>query len=122
MAPSLDGSYEGAPPALRSSSRGTGAGARQPAASGDRRLGGGLTPMARAHLGMGASAYLVSAIWAASLAVGMVLALQGTHVIPTYFLIAGRCSRSGRPSIRALHSACSWPPGGGAHAEGIGLS
>jgi len=86
MAPSLDGSYEGAPPALPelvARDRRWAQGNLQHLAIVGRW---GLTPMARAHLGMGASAYLVSAIWAASLAVGMVLALQGTHVIPTYFL------------------------------------
>ncbi len=86
MAPSLEGSYEGAPPALPelvARDRRWAQGNLQHLAIVGRR---GLTTMARAHLAMGASAYLVSAIWAASLAVGMVLALQGTHVIPTYFL------------------------------------
>jgi membrane glycosyltransferase len=41
--------------------------------------------MGRVHLGLGAAAYIVSAVWAASLAVGVVLALQGQHVIPSYF-------------------------------------
>jgi membrane glycosyltransferase len=35
---------------------------------------------------MGAFAYIVSAIWAASLAVGVVLALQGQQILPSYFL------------------------------------
>jgi membrane glycosyltransferase len=35
---------------------------------------------------MGAFAYIVSAIWAASLAVGVVLALQGQQMLPSYFL------------------------------------
>lgn len=86
MAPSLEGSYEGAPPALPelvTRDRRWAQGNLQHLAIVVRR---GLTPMARAHLAMGASAYLVSAIWGSSLAVGMVLALQGTHVIPTYFL------------------------------------
>lgn len=86
MAPSLEGSYEGAPPALPElvvRDRRWAQGNLQHLAIVGRR---GLTTMARAHLAMGASAYLVSAIWAGSLAVGMVLALQGTHVIPTYFL------------------------------------
>ena len=85
MAPSLEGSYEGAPPALPDlvvrDRRWAQGNLQHLAIVGSR----GLTPMARVHLGMGASAYLVSAIWAASLAVGMLLALQGTHVIPTYF-------------------------------------
>ncbi len=86
MAPSLEGSYEGAPPALPelvARDRRWAQGNLQHLAIVGRR---GLTGMARAHLAMGACAYLVSAIWAASLAVGLVLALQGTHVIPTYFL------------------------------------
>jgi membrane glycosyltransferase len=45
----------------------------------------GLTGMGRLHLLMGAMAYVVSAVWAASLAVGVVLALQGQQVIPSYF-------------------------------------
>jgi len=86
MAPSLEGSYEGAPPALPeliARDRRWAQGNLQHLAIVARR---GLTRMARIHLGMGACAYLVSAIWAASLAVGVVLALQGTQVIPTYFL------------------------------------
>ena len=86
MAPSLEGSYEGAPPALPelvARDRRWAQGNLQHLAIVGRR---GLTLMARAHLAMGACAYLVSAIWAASLAVGLVLALQGTHVIPSYFL------------------------------------
>jgi membrane glycosyltransferase len=46
----------------------------------------GLTPMGRVHLIMGATSYLISAVWAASLAVGVVLALQGQQVIPSYFI------------------------------------
>lgn len=86
MAPSLEGSYEGAPPALPeliARDRRWAQGNLQHLAIVGRR---GLTRMARAHLAMGACAYLVSAIWAASLAVGVVLALQGTQVIPSYFL------------------------------------
>ena len=41
--------------------------------------------MGRVHLGMGACSYLVSAVWAASLGVGVVLALQGQQMIPSYF-------------------------------------
>ena len=86
MAPSLEGSYEGAPPALPelvARDRRWAQGNLQHLGIVGRR---GLTLMARAHLAMGACAYLVSAVWAASLAVGLVLALQGTHVIPSYFL------------------------------------
>ena len=45
----------------------------------------GLTPMGRVHLGLGAMAYLITGVWALSLAVGMVLALQGGQMIPSYF-------------------------------------
>jgi membrane glycosyltransferase len=41
--------------------------------------------MGRVHLFMGALAYIVSAIWAASLTVGLVLALQGQQLLPSYF-------------------------------------
>jgi membrane glycosyltransferase len=41
--------------------------------------------MGRVHLVMGACSYIVSAVWAASLLVGVVLALQGQQVIPSYF-------------------------------------
>lgn len=86
MAPSLEGSYEGAPPGLvelvvRD---------RRWAQGNLQHLGivamPGLTPMGRVHLAMGATSYMVSAVWGASLVVGIVLALQGTHVIPSYFL------------------------------------
>jgi membrane glycosyltransferase len=85
MVPSAPGSYEGAPPSLVD------------LAVRDRRWAQGnlqhlaivgaptLSTMGRVHLAMGAAAYIVSAIWAASLAVGLVLALQGQHVIPSYF-------------------------------------
>ena len=45
----------------------------------------GITPMGRVHLGMGAASYLISGIWAASLVVGIVLALQSQQIIPSYF-------------------------------------
>ena len=41
--------------------------------------------MGRVHLGMGAVSYLISAVWAASLIVGLILALQGQQMIPSYF-------------------------------------
>jgi membrane glycosyltransferase len=41
--------------------------------------------MGRVHLGMGAASYLISGVWALSLIVGMVLALQGGQFIPSYF-------------------------------------
>ncbi len=42
--------------------------------------------MGRLHLAMGAMSYIVSVIWALSLTVGVVLALQGQKILPTYFL------------------------------------
>ena len=85
MVPGVDGSFEGLPPALIEM------------VTRDRRwaqgnlqhlaiLGAsGITTMGRIHMAMGAFAYLVSAIWAASLAVGLVLLLQGQQLIPSYF-------------------------------------
>lgn len=85
MAPSLKGSYEGAPPSLGDlivRDRRWAQGNLQHLAI----VGGsGLTAMGRVHLIMGACSYLVSAVWAASLVVGAVLALQGQHVLPSYF-------------------------------------
>jgi membrane glycosyltransferase len=46
----------------------------------------GLTTMGRVHLAMGATSYLISVVWAASLIVGVVLALQGQQMIPSYFI------------------------------------
>lgn len=85
MAPDLPGSYEGMPPSLVDlvvRDRRWAQGNLQhlaivPAA--------GITGMGRVHMLMGASAYLVSAVWALSLAVGLVLALQGQQMIPSYF-------------------------------------
>jgi len=85
MMPSLGGSYEGMPPNIID------------VVARDRRWAQGnlqhlaivsqpgLTPMGRLHLGMGAAAYLISAVWAMSLIVGVVLALQGQQMIPSYF-------------------------------------
>jgi membrane glycosyltransferase len=85
MMPSLEGSYEGMPPNIID------------VVARDRRWAqgnlqhlaivsqAGLTPMGRLHLGMGAASYLVSAVWAMSLIVGVVLALQGQQLIPSYF-------------------------------------
>jgi membrane glycosyltransferase len=86
IVPALDGSYEGQPPTLPD------------IVARDRRWAqgnlqhlsivraAGLTPMGRVHLVMGATSYLVSVIWAASLIVGVVLALQGQQMIPSYFI------------------------------------
>ena len=85
MMPSIEGSYEGQPPNIID------------VVVRDRRWAQGnlqhlallsqpgLTTMGRVHLGMGAMAYLISGIWALSLAVGMVLAMQGGQMIPSYF-------------------------------------
>ncbi len=85
IVPAVEGSYEGLPPNLIDM------------AVRDRRwaqgnlqhlsilASSGLTGMGRAHLAMGAFSYLVSAIWAASLGVGVVLALQGQQILPSYF-------------------------------------
>lgn len=85
MMPTIEGSYEGQPPNIID------------VVVRDRRWAqgnlqhlaivgqAGLTPMGRVHLGMGAASYLISGIWALSLVVGMVLALQGGQFIPSYF-------------------------------------
>ncbi|MFN0218459.1 MAG: glucans biosynthesis glucosyltransferase MdoH [Hyphomicrobium sp.] len=85
MMPTLEGSYEGMPPNIID------------VVTRDRRWAqgnlqhlaivsqAGVTPMGRVHLGMGAAAYLISAVWALSLAVGVVLALQSQQLIPSYF-------------------------------------
>jgi membrane glycosyltransferase len=85
MMPSLQGSYEGMPPNIID------------VVARDRRWAQGnlqhlaivsqpgLTPMGRLHLGMGAVSYLISAVWAMSLIVGIILALQGQQMIPSYF-------------------------------------
>ncbi len=85
MMPSIEGSYEGQPPNIVD------------VVVRDRRWAQGnlqhlailsqpgLTAMGRVHLGLGAMAYLISGIWALSLAVGMVLAMQGGQLIPSYF-------------------------------------
>ncbi|WP_045836298.1 glucans biosynthesis glucosyltransferase MdoH [Hyphomicrobium sp. 99] len=85
MMPSLEGSYEGMPPNIID------------VVARDRRWAQGnlqhlaivsqpgLTPMGRLHLGMGAASYLISGVWALSLIVGVVLALQGQQMIPSYF-------------------------------------
>ncbi len=85
MVPSIGGSFEGMPPGLIDvivRDRRWAQGNLQHLALIPRA---GLTAMGRVHLSMGAFAYLVSAIWALSLAVGLVLALQGQQIIPSYF-------------------------------------
>jgi membrane glycosyltransferase len=86
MAPTLEGSFESAPPRLSDlivRDRRWSQGNLQHLAI---VTAPGLTAMGRTHLVMGAFAYIVSAIWAASLAVGVVLALQGQQMLPSYFL------------------------------------
>lgn len=85
MAPSIEGSYESMPPGLidlivrdRRWSQGN---LQHLALIGKR----GVPGMGRVHLSMGALAYLVSAIWAGVLVVGLVLALQGQQLLPSYF-------------------------------------
>lgn len=85
MVPSEPGSWEGLPPGLVEF------------VTRDRRwaqgniqhlaivTADGLTKMGRLHLTMGAFAYVVSGVWAASLAVGAILLLQGQQLIPSYF-------------------------------------
>ncbi|MGH1417473.1 MAG: glucans biosynthesis glucosyltransferase MdoH [Hyphomicrobiaceae bacterium] len=85
MVPTIEGSYEGLPPNLLD------------VVQRDRRWAqgnlqhlsivsaSGLTTMGRVHLAMGALSFIVSGIWAVSLVVGILLALQGQQMIPTYF-------------------------------------
>ncbi len=85
MMPTLEGSYEGQPPNIVD------------VVTRDRRWAqgnlqhlaivsqAGVTPMGRVHLGMGAASYLISGIWALSLIVGIVLALQSQRFLPSYF-------------------------------------
>lgn len=85
MAPVAEGSYEGSPPTMLEH------------VARDRRwaqgnlqhlsvlFAPGLTGMGRTHLALGAAAYIASAVWACSLAVGVLLALQSKFVLPSYF-------------------------------------
>lgn len=85
MMPTLPGSYEGMPPNLVDvvvRDRRWAQGNLQHLAIVSQP---GVTAMGRVHLGMGATSYLISAVWAASLIVGIVLALQGSQIIPSYF-------------------------------------
>ncbi len=85
MAPSIEESFESMPPALTDlivRDRRWSQGNLQHLSLLVRR---GVPGMGRLHLFMGAMAYIVSAIWAGSLAVGLVLALQGQQLLPSYF-------------------------------------
>lgn len=85
LLPHLEGSYEGCPPSLPD------------LVVRDRRWAQGnlqhlrllrthgLTMTSRAHLAMGAWAYLASPVWALTLVVGMLLALAGQYRTPAYF-------------------------------------
>jgi membrane glycosyltransferase len=85
MVPSLEGSYEGCPPTLKDlmvRDRRWAQGNLQHV----RLLGvRGLPLISRAHLAMGAFSYLASPIWALTLLVGIVLAVQAKYATPTYF-------------------------------------
>lgn len=111
MAPTLDGTYEGLPPTLME------------LVARDRRWAqgnlqhlsivgaGGITGTARVHLAMGALSYLVSAIWASSLVVGIMLSLQSRNMTPDYFPdahslfleLAGDGCRRRRASVSRHH-------------------
>jgi membrane glycosyltransferase len=85
MAPSVEGSYESMPPSLTDlivRDRRWSQGNLQHLALLPRR---GVPAMGRLHLFMGALAYIMSAIWAGSLTVGLVLALQSQQILPSYF-------------------------------------
>ncbi|MBC7831420.1 MAG: glucans biosynthesis glucosyltransferase MdoH, partial [Hyphomicrobium sp.] len=86
MVPTVEGSYEGQPPTLPD----VVARDRRWAQGNLQHLGivfsSGITTMGRLHLLMGATSYLMSLVWASSLLVGIVLALQGQQMIPSYFI------------------------------------
>jgi membrane glycosyltransferase len=85
MVPSLAGSYESCPPTLTDlmvRDRRWAQGNLQHL----RLLGAhGLPFLSRVHLAMGALSYLASPIWALTLLVGIVLAVQAKYATPTYF-------------------------------------
>ncbi len=86
MVPTVEGSYEGQPPTLPD----VVARDRRWAQGNLQHLGivftSNITTMGRLHLLMGATSYLMSLVWASSLVVGIVLALQGQQMIPSYFI------------------------------------
>jgi membrane glycosyltransferase len=85
LVPSLGGSYEGCPPTLKDliiRDRRWAQGNLQHV----RLLGArGLPLLSRLHLAMGAFSYLASPIWALTLLVGIILAVQAKYATPTYF-------------------------------------
>jgi membrane glycosyltransferase len=86
MVPTVEGSYEGQPPTLPD----VVARDRRWAQGNLQHLGivfsSNITTMGRLHLLMGATSYLMSLVWASSLVVGIILALQGQQMIPSYFI------------------------------------
>jgi membrane glycosyltransferase len=85
MVPSLEGSYEGCPPTLADlvvRDRRWAQGNLQHL----RLIGSsGLPFLSRVHLAMGALSYLASPLWALTLLVGVVLAVQAQYATPAYF-------------------------------------
>ncbi len=86
MVSTIEGTYEGQPPTLPD----VVARDRRWAQGNLQHLGivfsSNITTMGRLHLLMGATSYLMSLVWASSLLVGIVLALQGQQMIPSYFI------------------------------------
>src|SRR4029079_8073146 len=85
MLPSVGGSFEGCPPTLGdlvTRDRRWAQGNLQ-----HLRLLGvpGLPLLSRLHLGMGGCLYLAVPVWALTLVVGVVLAVQAKYATPTYF-------------------------------------
>lgn len=85
LMPQLGGSWEGCPPALGElivRDRRWAQGNLQHL----RLLGGrGLTLVSRLHLLLGAVSYIAAPVWALTLLIGMLLALQGKYTAPSYF-------------------------------------
>jgi len=85
IVPAARGSYEGCPPSLVDliiRDRRWCQGNLQHAKIMTKR---GIASMSRVHFGMGVLSYVVPGIWALSLVVGIVLALQAQQLIPNYF-------------------------------------
>lgn len=85
LAPSVEGSFEGCPPTLTDlivRDRRWAQGNLQHM----RLLGvSGLPLLSRVHLAMGVFSYLASPIWAFTLLIGVVLAVQAKYATPSYF-------------------------------------
>ena len=85
LLPRLGGSWEGCPPALGDlivRDRRWAQGNLQHL----RLLGGrGLTFVSRLHLLLGAVSYISAPVWALTLVIGMLLAVQGKYTAPSYF-------------------------------------